>query len=316
MAIMKATQEQLIRERLQQDPGNAWLIKELGDIYLDRNDYQAAQDQYQMVLHNSSGEMFPEILIKYENKLKEDYSNIPLLFNLSRFLLSGNEIHEAIDELELILELEPGNREAYIRLSKIYMNIDNKEMVVATLERASACLGEDLTVMEMLAIAYLQQNMLSNATVLYQEIYRKQPENIKTIKTLAELYKKNGWPQQAAEQYLVSSNYDNHCLDSADQFVRGLIEEYPDNLCLYEIHGEILLRWFKPEEAIDLYKYILSRFPDTLEFVIKKYKKVLDLYPDYPAANNALAEANILRQSFSEAVLLYSRILELNPDSI
>ncbi|MFA5927901.1 MAG: tetratricopeptide repeat protein, partial [Candidatus Margulisiibacteriota bacterium] len=230
-----------------------------------------------------------------------------------QFLVASKELPEAIEELSEILELEPDNREATLQLFHIYQQIGDLEMAVQTLENGRRAISDDITILEQLASTYLQKECLSEAVTLYEELLRNTPESVKVIKILAELYRKSAMPDQAAELYLSIAKYDSGCYEESNQFVMELLAKYPDRKKLYEVQSAIYLRWYKPEQAVETYRRMLALFPDQLEKVIADYRKVLEIYPDFPEANFALAEANIQRSSLTEAVLLYSRIITLNP---
>jgi tetratricopeptide (TPR) repeat protein len=314
--LLKTAQEQQLQTSLAADPGNSKLIKALGDIYLARNDFARATEKYQLATKNTPRQILPDILIQFETKLKENYQNTQLRFYFVKFLLASGEIQEAAEELEEIIALEPTNKTAILRLFHIYHQNKKVRLAVKTLEQGRQQLKDDVTITEMLANTYLQQKRLAEAILLYEEILAQNPQNIKISKILAELYKQNQQPEKAANLYRNIAKYDSGCYEEASQFLQDLLATYPRKPELYRVQGAIFLSWFKPDQAIIIYQKMLRLFPALLEEIIGKYRQVLDVYPDYPAANFALAEANILRKYYSEAVLIYNQLLKSNPDFI
>ena len=311
MQFIKIKQEKLIKEKLITDPSNPILLKKLGDVYMDDNKFSLALDQYLLISRNDGRCLFSDILIKFETILQESNYLLSLRFNLVKFLLFHGEYDSAIDELEEIIEISPKNTDAYFQLAKIYIIQKNNTMVINVLEKARRVINNSV-LSEMLAAAYIKENKLNEAISLYENIIQETPENLKTMKILAELYKKQGKPEQAALLYTNIANYDANIFEEINKFLIDLVTLYPEKKRLFEIQGDIYLRYFKPDLAMEVFKKLAVDFPDSQKLAISKYKKVLDLYPDYPEANFALAKANIKLGEYTEAVLIYNAILKLS----
>ncbi len=106
------------------------LYKQLGDLYVTKDDYRKAADQYipalanyggfsekerlQMAIYVAWGDRTKEAIAEVRAILAIDPGNIEARVNLARFLSWANELTPAIDEADRVLAASPGNRDALL----------------------------------------------------------------------------------------------------------------------------------------------------------------------------------------------------------
>jgi len=112
------------------DKEKALRYKELGDLFVSRDDYKSAADEFiqalflyrgfsekerlQMVVYISWAERYDEAIDELQSILSENPENIEALLHLARTLAWSGRFEEAIDEAEAALRKSPGNRDALL----------------------------------------------------------------------------------------------------------------------------------------------------------------------------------------------------------
>ncbi len=108
----------------------AMLYKQLGDLYVTKDDYRKAAEQYipalahyggfgekdrlQMAIYIAWGDRTKEAIAEVRAILAINPGNIEARVNLARFLSWANELSPAIEEADRVLAASPGNRDALL----------------------------------------------------------------------------------------------------------------------------------------------------------------------------------------------------------
>jgi len=117
-------------EGAKDDKERATLYKELGDIFVVKEDFKSATDEFKQALslsHHFTEKERMQIAIYYswinrlddaiaelESILKENPSNLDARINLARVLSWSGRLDEAIDEADKVLEVSPENKDALL----------------------------------------------------------------------------------------------------------------------------------------------------------------------------------------------------------
>jgi thioredoxin-like negative regulator of GroEL len=122
----------------------AALYKKIGDLYVSREDYKDAAEEYihalslsrgfteqeriQMAVSISWGDKLDEAISEFRSILKADPKNVEAQIHLARTLSWAGQFDESLDEISKVLEQHPDNRDALlIKANDLRWNGDTDE---------------------------------------------------------------------------------------------------------------------------------------------------------------------------------------------
>lgn len=306
---------------------------ECAEIFRQQGDLDAAVERYRDVLRleetlESQGS---SLRAADENaQIKESVKRVKpeVYLQIGRHFLVRNEVDQAVQYLRKSIELGPGRWEAHMSLGQAYMKLSmDKEAIDQFQEVSRLAPQEAAQAYEMLgeifarkkgrqntkvwfqhaADMYVKKELLSDATRAYLRILDLEPENRDIIHSLGELYAKQNMIPEAVETF------------------RKLAELYPDNkpldkvINIYEtvVSWEPKARW-AIDNLIEIYESVLERNPTNINIRKRLVEHLLaigkteEVTPHYLH----LANGNIERGMFDEAVKSLRRLLELDRGNI
>jgi tetratricopeptide (TPR) repeat protein len=274
---------------------------------------------------------FQEALEKSETSLKNDASNAQAHLNQGDILTNLIRLEEALIHYEKAIELEPTLAEAYLGWA---VALSRLKRFAEAEEKFTRCLAINMNLPELhnqWGRFLMDQGRNEEALIHFQSGIALEPQNVaallnlalvqlklnqrkEALSTLIEVEELDRWNPQA--QYLLGTHYlgEGH-YDKALKHLSNALEEKPDfeeaavNLALALCEkGDTL-------EAIRRLRPILRRLPDSAHInfyyglilerhgdwqdAIVKYRKSMDIKPDYPEPAIGLAEL-YLRQGMLE----------------
>jgi len=168
------------------DPENETVLLQIGETYLDLDNYDRAIDYFQKTTNNN-----PE--------------NISAWFQLGRSYEANNESVEAIEAFSNVIELDPDNVLAFFHLAKTYA-------ALAKIEEASRyyeeCLSRDPSFLEAtLALASLSWVAKDNSKAIayLEDSLRYNVDNYRLLQMLGDIYEDLGDDMKAAEYWAKAS---------------------------------------------------------------------------------------------------------------
>ena len=157
----------------------------------------------------------------------------------------------------------------------------------------------------------VQTEMVSKAIAEYSEVHRLDPTDQEAALWLARLFRLHNDP------------------DKAEQVLRGLLKDDPENEAAVEQLTQLYLDESKSEEAISLLESMIARSPtptlydllgdaytQTHEYAQaeKAYRSAVDLDPSELGHLRGLGQALLSEEKYPEALSVYQKLSDLMPD--
>ena len=184
------------------------------------------------------------------------------------------------------------------------------------------------------AKSYEKRGKIKEAQKLYKIVLQAFPKNNRAQKNLDALIKiepfteTKGPPQETVNQLV--NLYNQGQLPAAAKQAKALIEQYPEEIIIWNILGTISAQTGKLDEAIAAFQQIIALKPDYAEAynnmgnalqeqgkpdeAIASYKKALLLKPDYAHACYNIGVTLQKQGKPDEAIASYKKALLLKPD--
>ena len=187
-----------------------------------------------------------------------------------------------------------------------------------------------------LAKKTLKEGSAEEAKRIYQDILRRFPANKKAkigLKTLS------GSPVGKAQKILdppadqrqrLINLYSQGQLQQALDQAKGLLEQFPHSILLYNICGAVYAAFKQYDAAIDSYKHAIKIKPDyaeahynmgvvlqekgELDAAIDSYKQAIKIKPDYAEAHSNMGVALKDKGELDAAIDSFKQALKIKPD--
>lgn len=187
--------------------------------------------------------------------------------------LAGGDYGDAIDAFRQMIRLEPNDATAYIRLSELYLLLEDLERSYENAQQAVALEPDNPEALTALARIQDWRAEYDDAINNALDAQELDPESATTLAVIGEIYTDVGnW-------------------DVAQQYLEQALEIEPDNVLalrnlahLYEWQGEY-------ETSVELYKQAIEIAPDRFDLYIELGRQYrVGLY-EYDLANDAYRQA-------------------------
>jgi len=306
--------EKLKREakRLGTDPEELIVF---GRQALRAGDFKSARTKFRLALIYNP-RLASNVSLCYEDLLDRQPDNVNARLSLADLHLYLNEVEGAISELEEILDIHPRRADIYNILGKLYLKQGDIDSSITLLESAIKSGIKDTNLVEMLAGAYIEKDRIHEAVSLYDELLQKDAENKKYLRTLGQLLTKIGDYDLAADRYFAMLAVDIGMASEVTYKLEELRKQRPENIHIKETLAEAYVRAVRPTQAVSELEAILELDGSRIDSVISRFKGILDRFPDEPTTLKALARALTKKQSYSEAVAEYARLMRYSSDFI
>jgi len=241
---------------------------------------------------------------QYENTSKPEYAS------------------QAIDFYKKAYVLDPKSPVIGERLAEMYWKAQRIHDAVAEAQGILKVHPNDVPTRRLLARIYLrslgdlsagvgQSEAAGKAIEQYKEIYRLDPSDTESALWLARLYR-------------IRNEHDH-----AEQVLRGILKEDPDNEPAIEQLTQLLLDEGKSSEAVALLEGMTSRTPSALLLDLlgdaytqtkdlakaeQAYRKAVELDPSELSHQRGLGQTLMAEEKFPEALTVYQKLADLMPD--
>jgi len=299
----------------------------LGEVYKQRNSYDAALDVYQRLIALNNEDMdarknMADLLFFLDKKKEAIYQYILL----AGLYTSQGKANEVVDIYERMLEIDPWDLLTHTKLAEAYavLNIKNK------------AIDEYLVIADL----YLKKKLWNNAIETYEKIRSIDPEYLDARMKLSELYMKSGMSGKSISEILMIVDVyiaqdEPDCAMEMVQKVIGAEPEYVSAreklveiylkkglkdkaIAEYENLSEILLKKNHVEKTILVYEKLLELDPKRCSI----YYKLAGLYEKNGKIDNATGKYILLAAIFAEegeydrAIEAYENVLRLDSNNI
>jgi Flp pilus assembly protein TadD len=228
---------------------------------------------------------------------------------------------QAIDAYKKAYALDPKSPVIGERLAEMYWKAQRVHEAVAEAQELLKRDPNDLQTRRLLGRIYLrslgdpssaaQSEMAARAIEQYKEVYRLDPSDSESALWLARLYRLRN----------------EH--DKAEDVLRGMLKQDPDNEAAVEQLTQLLLDEGKSADAVLLLEGVTSRTPSPalldllgdaytqthdLAKAEAAYRKATDLDPSELSHVRGLAQTLLAEEKFSDALTVYQKLADLMPD--
>jgi tetratricopeptide (TPR) repeat protein len=208
---------------------------------------------------------------------------------LAEMYWKAQRVHDAIVEANEILKRDPNDLATHRLLARIYLR---------SLGDINGGSG-------------VQTEMVAKAIAEYSEVHRLDPTDQEASLWLARLYRLHNEPERA------------------EQVLRGMLKEDPDNDAAVEQLTQLLLDENKSEEAIKLLEGMIARTPTPTTYDLlgdaytqihdypkaeAAYRKAVDLDPSELSHLRGLGQTLLSEEKYPEALIVYKKLVDLMPD--
>ena len=235
---------------------------------------------------------------------------------------AGEYATRAIESYKKAYALDPQSPIIGERLAEMYWKAQRQHDAIAEANQILKNNPDDLATHRLLALVYLrslgdingsnvQGETINKAIEEYSAVHRLDPSDQESTIWLARLYRLHNEP------------------DKAEEVLRGLLKDDPENDAGVEQLTQLLLDQNKSEEAIQLLNGLIDRSPSatlydhlgdaytqTHDFAKAEaaYRKAVDLDPSELSHLRGLGQTLLSEEKYTEALSVYQKLSELLPD--
>lgn len=228
---------------------------------------------------------------------------------------------QAIDAYKKAYALDPKSPVIGERLAEMYWKAQRVREAVTEAQELLKREPNDLPTRRLLGRIYLrslgdlsssaQSDMAERAIEQYREVYKLDPTDSESALWLARLYRLRN----------------EH--DKAEDVLRSLLKQDPENEAAVEQLTQLLLDEGKSADAVSLLEGITSRTPSPalldllgdaytqtheLEKAEAAYRKAVELDPSELSHERGLGQTLLAEEKYSDALVVYQKLVDLMPD--
>ena len=235
---------------------------------------------------------------------------------------AGEYATRAIDSYKKAYAIDPQSPIIGERLAEMYWKAQRVRDAVSEANQVLKRNPDDLATHRLLALVYLrslgdingnnvQGETITKAIDEYSAVHRLDPSDQESAIWLARLYRLHNEPEKA------------------EDVLRGLLKEDPENDAAVEQLTQLLLDQNNAEEAIQLligmishspsatlYDHLGDAYTQTHEFAKAEaaYRKAADLDPSELSHWRGLGQALLSEEKYPEALTIYQKLADMLPD--
>ncbi len=287
---------------------------------------------YEMQFDTSGqSEFAQQAMDSYKKALALQPDSPAIMERLAEIYAASQHIHDAIDEAQQALKIDPNNIDAHRLLAHIYVRTlgdvnagevqtENLAKAVAEFEAIRKLDPTDVNSALWLARLYRFQNRHEEAAQVLREVLKRDPDNGPALEQLSQILIDGGQPQEAIallEKAADSASPDVYDLlgdaysqskdyPKAEQAYRQAVQAEPDEASHRKGLAQALLAEDKYAEALEQYKKLTTLDPGTAE----NYLRLSQLYRrmgKFSEAESSLLRAKQLSPGSLE--ILYNEAL-------
>jgi tetratricopeptide (TPR) repeat protein len=237
----------------------------------------------------SQGEYATRSIEAYKKAYALDPQSPIIGERLAEMYWKAQRIHDAVVEANEILKRDPNDLPTHRLLARIYLRS------LGDLNGGSSG----------------QTEMVGKAIAEYKEVHRLDPSDAEAALWLARLYRLHNDPEKA------------------EQVLRGMLKDDPDNDAATEQLTQLLLDQGKSDEAIQILLSMTSRSPSATLYDLlgdaytqtkdypkaeEAYRKAVDLDPSELIHLHGLGQTLLSEEKYDAALSVYQKLADVMPD--
>lgn len=310
------------------DPHEFIAMDYIGSIYLEKKEYDKAEEYLKKVLevrplesvHFKLGvihelqERYPEAIGDYEAALRLNPANNQARERVAQVYVRQKATAKAIEEFLTLSRQQPENADLHVRLGMLYYEARDYERSLEEFRVALAAAPDNTTIRYYLALVLEETDRLDESAAEFRRIILREPKNINAFLHLAIIYSKQKREDESIKMFEEILEFDREKPEvflslgiaysrkkdyaKAEKILKEAVEKFRDNDDLYL---NLAMVYDKSEKQDDM---------------IASLRKAIEINPRNADALNYLgyyfADKNI---NLIEAKELIERALELKPDN-
>lgn len=259
----------------------------LGQIYLERNQFEEAKD----VLNSAASISKDNNDIRYalgvayfnlqdfDNAIKEFKIVLKLnpkqehtteLLSLSYLnqgviLYQNNNRKYAINKFRQAIKYDAQSIQAYRNLAILLYELEKKEEAQKVIEKALKIEPNEKVLLKILIQIYADKNQLDKALAPAEEYYKYYPQDVDGALQLAYLYRFNNQGDKALDVY------------------KKILKQFPNEQKIYDDYAELYKFRGQADDAVNIYKKAFKHLPNKSLL----YEKIAEIYVDAKRYNEA-----------------------------
>ena len=282
-------------------PDNFTYLERLGQVYIKTHDFDKATEVYEQLAANSPG--------------RTDVLGI-----LLQLYQHADNYDKVIATLDRIETLEGSSEDLTLSKMQVYSIKGDKKKEIKELRNLARQHPNDYKYRVMIGNWLLQNGKEKEALSEYNNVLKKEPDNILAQMSLLDYYKAQNQDSLAhaqTERLLLSPNTEP---ESKIMLLRQLISDNEqqggDSTEVLDLFGKILAQ---PQENASMAELCaaymsLKKMPeDTINTV---YKRIVDIEPDNVGARLQLLQSAWKKKDFGQVIAIAKPGVEYNPDNI
>lgn len=282
-------------------PDNFTYLERLGQVFIKTHDYGRATEVYEQLAANSPG--------------RTDVLGI-----LLQLYQHADNYDKVIATLDRIETLEGSSEDLTLSKMQVYSIKGDKKREIRELRNLARQHPNDYKYRVMIGNWLLQNGKEKEALSEYNNVLKKEPDNILAQMSLLDYYKaqhQDSLARSQTERLLLSPNTET---ESKILLLRQLItdneQQGGDSTEVLDIFGKILAQ---PQENAGMAELCaaymsLKKMPeDTVNTV---YKRIIDIEPDNVGARLQLLQSAWKKKDFAQVIAFAKPGVEYNPDNI
>ena len=282
-------------------PDNFTYLERLGQVYIKTHDFDKATEVYEQLAANSPG--------------RTDVLGI-----LLQLYQHADNYDKVIATLDRIETLEGSSEDLTLSKMQVYSIKGDKKKEIKELRNLARQHPNDYKYRVMIGNWLLQNGKEKEALSEYNNVLKKEPDNILAQMSLLDYYKAQNQDSLAhaqTERLLLSPNTEP---ESKIMLLRQLISDNEqqggDSTDVLDLFGKILAQ---PQENASMAELCaaymsLKKMPeDTINTV---YKRIVDIEPDNVGARLQLLQSAWKKKDFGQVIAIAKPGVEYNPDNI
>ncbi len=245
-----------------------------------------------------------EAIIEFKRTLRLDPWNRPVAGMLSRLLIALERPEEGVPILARMLSFSAGFEPEYVSLAAGYSMLGELDLAHATLDTATAKLGETPAILRARGAAFFEGERLAEAVETYERVLALEPDSVAALNFIAYTLADEGRDLEHALEYArraVELEADNPLVrdtlgwahfrmgdfEEARTELERAVELGGDNSVILEHLGDALLELGLHEEAVEIWSRALELAPDS-ESILER----LGAYGSMPSPDGDVEEGS------------------------
>lgn len=256
---------------------------------------------------------YDKAIATYQQAATIDRDNARIFSGLGYLYTLQENFAAAQRSYQRAISLEPDNPSFYYALGYSLAQTGDNDNAIRAYYRATKLAPLELKYHQALAVVLLRDQDYSSAIAVYQRILALNPEDVTAQENLLTLLINQGRTDEARE-FLASTNLNlSQHLDLQLQLVAVLLHKKQLEVAIETLEDIEQRHRDNPQFQVELGK-VWQRI-NRYDAALAAYTRALELQPRFIEAEAHVGDLLLLQQNYLEAIVVYRRLIEFEPDN-